>query len=300
MISACCRQIGAMIRCKISVLLVIALPFLGAQTLLESTVPEQANSPLRLTERSTCDAASEAIRRSIALGALDEAERAVRKLPDQAIGAEARCAAALLGNVSAAMGAAGRLTESQALASKALTYLDRYPPESPVRAVPLYVLASVQVEQGMTGRARETYRRMQRISGANPGERSLIHATGAALSEIEGRWDEAKSEYRQAATALASAGKERSAETAGLLAGLASVHVNEHQYLQALAVINQALTILETATDAVPLDRIKFLNLRGVILGARPLARGRSRFLRRLLVSSRAISSRFYRARRLS
>jgi tetratricopeptide (TPR) repeat protein len=107
---------------------------------------------------------------------------------------------------------------------------------------------------------------MQRISGATPGERSLIHATGAALSEIDGRWDEAESEFRQAAAALASAGREHSAESASLLAGLATVYVNEGHYPQALAIVDQGLKVLETATDAVPLDRIKFLNLRGVIM----------------------------------
>lgn len=262
-----CRHIvGAMICFHIPFLLVIASLLASAQSLPESSAQQHANPRQDPTGRSGCDRAKEAVERSLAIGERDRAKQVAGELADQATGKETPCVAGLLARVSAEMGAAGRLSEAQALALKALAYLDSYSPESPTRTVPLYVLASVQLEQGMTGRARETYRRMERIFGATPVERSLIHAIGAELSQIESRWEEAESLYRQAAVELASAGREHGAEFADLLAGLASVQANEGQYPQALAAVDQGLKILETATDALPLDRIKLLNLRGVIL----------------------------------
>src|SRR5262249_13390720 len=258
-----------MTRSKFPLLLVIVPVFAGAQRLPERTAQTQGNSRQKLAGGSVCDGAAQSIKRSIAAGALDEAERALRNLAEESAGKGGRCAAALVGNVSAAMQAAGRLREALAWASKALAYLDleSYSPESPARAVPLYVIASVQLEQGMTGRARETYRKMQRIRDEIPNERFLVHGIGASLAQIERKWSEAESEYRLAAELLASSGKGRSADFASVLAGLATVYLNEGQASHALLVLDQALITLESATDAVLLDRIKLLNLKGVILG---------------------------------
>src|SRR5262249_778818 len=142
----------------------------------------------------------------------------------------------------------------------------------------------------MTGRARETYRKLQRIRDETTNERFLVHGIGASLAQIERKWSEAESEYRLAAELLASSGKGRSADFASVLAGLATVYLNEGQASHALLVLDQALIMLESATDAVLLNRIKLLNLKGVILGRQ----------HRWLEAERYLSEAFTLARRQS
>lgn len=241
----------------------------AAMLLLLATLGQQRSVSQPFDSRSsTCEDLNESIRRDIAGGQLEEAEHAVSAVADEVKSVRPTCAALILGNVSAAMQIAGRLKEAEVLAVRALAYLDKgLPPDDPAYAVPLYVLASVQFEQGMTGRARETFRRMQRIHTNSPRASALMYGIGAFLSQIEGKWDEAEAEYKQAAAAFASAGKENSGDTAAILTGLATLYLNEGRYGDASKVVQQAIKTLDTASDAAPLDRVKALNLRGVILG---------------------------------
>ena len=190
---------------------VVAPLFARAQGVAQKTAVTTADS---LTHGNVCQDLTESIKRKIAARAPGEAERVVREeLPEGTTGRPASCAVGLLGDVAAAMQAAGRLNEAQAFARKALAYLDESgSPENPLRLAPLHILASVEIEQGLTGKARATYRKMQEISGGTPSERSLVHGIGAALAQIEGKWDEAESEYKLAAEGLASGGKEHSVD----------------------------------------------------------------------------------------
>lgn len=218
---------------------------------------------------STCEDLNQSIRRDIAGGQLEKAERAASAAAaDEARPLQPLCAAQIFGDVAAAMQIAGRLKEAEAFAERALAYFDKSsPPDDPAYSVPLYVLAAVQLEEGMMGSARETFRRMQNIHASSPSTRALVHGIGAVLFEIEEKWDEAEAEYKAGAAAFASAGRENSGDTAVILTGLATLYLNEGRYGDALDAVQRALKTLDRANDTVPLDRIKALNLRGVIMG---------------------------------
>lgn len=217
---------------------------------------------------STCEDLNQSIRRDIAGGQLEKAERAASAaVADDARPLQPTCAAQLFGDVATAMQIAGQLKEAEGFAVRALAYLDKSStPDDPAYSAPLYVLAAVQLEEGRMGRARETFRRMQRIHTSAPSTRALVHGTGAVLFEIEGKWEEAETEYKKAAAAFASAGRENSGDTAAILTGLASLYLDEGRFGDALDTVQRALKTLDRASDAVPLDRIKALNLRGVIM----------------------------------
>ena len=93
----------------------------------------------------------------------------------------------------------------------------------------------------------------------------MVHTTIGALLQVEGRQSEAEAEYHDAFRAVKEAGRGDSADAASILYGLGSLYLKEQRLGEARRALDRALAIYDRAEDAAPLDRIKFLDLRGVL-----------------------------------
>ena len=196
----------------------------------------------------------------------EQAEQVASALADELTRLPPVCAGLLLSKLAATLQISGRPKEAEAFAVRAITYFEKkLPPDDPVYLDPLQVLAGVRFEQGMIGKAREAFRRMQAVRAETPHARVLVHGMSAALLHVERRWKEAESEYEQTLAALTDAGKENTGDTAAVLNELAALYVEEHREQEALMTAERAMLVLNRARDAVPLDRIKVLTVRGVI-----------------------------------
>jgi hypothetical protein len=130
----------------------------------------------------------------IANGKLKEAELALTALltpgTDQAHGA---CAGVVLNNMAAFMSVSGRPGDGARLAEQSVQILEKvYSPNDLALLRPLQILAATSFEQGMTGKAREAFKRMQSIRIQRPEDRALFHGMAATLSEAEGRLPQAE------------------------------------------------------------------------------------------------------------
>jgi tetratricopeptide (TPR) repeat protein len=106
---------------------------------------------------------------------------------------------------------------------------------------------------------------MRRIPLERAENRALVHGAAAALFQAEGRFTESESEFRSALVEWERAGKSSSAEVASLLSGLASLYLRAERLDDAAPVLDRALAALATAPDAVPMDRIRLLQLRATL-----------------------------------
>jgi tetratricopeptide (TPR) repeat protein len=180
--------------------------------------------------------------------------------------AQGSCLGHVLSNMARIMSLSGRMTEAERLAEQSVRILEKfYPPDDLALLRPLQVLAAVRLESGKTGRAREAVNRIQSIRIKCPEDSAIVYATVGALLQIEGRQSEAEAEYHDAFREMEAAGHSDSADAASILYGLGSVYVNEQRLGEAGRALDRALAIYNRAKDTVPMDRIKFLNLRAVL-----------------------------------
>jgi tetratricopeptide (TPR) repeat protein len=180
--------------------------------------------------------------------------------------AESSCFGYVLSNMAAQMSVSGRLAEAERLAEHSIRVLEQVPlPTDRMLLRPLQILAAVRLESGKTARAREAVRRMQSIRINGPDDSALVHGIAGALLQIEGRKSEAEAEYLAAFRAWEEAGRSDSADAAGILCSLGSIYVEEQRLDEARRVLDNVLVIYSRAKDVVPMDRIKFLDVRGVL-----------------------------------
>lgn len=176
------------------------------------------------------------------------------------------CLGHVLSNMANIMFVSGRIVEAERLAERSVRILeDLYPPNDTALLRPLHILASVCLEFGHTAKAREAVKRLQSIRIRGPGDSALVHETVGALLQIEGRSSEAEAEYHDTFRALEQAGRSESADAAATLYSLGSLYVEEHRLDKAWRALDRRLAICDRANDALPIDRILLLNLRGVV-----------------------------------
>jgi tetratricopeptide (TPR) repeat protein len=176
------------------------------------------------------------------------------------------CLGQIFSNLAGVISVSGRNAEAERLAEQSARILEKfYSPDDWVLLRPLQILAAVQLELGKTRRAREAVNRIQSIRIKRPEDRAIVHTTIGALLQIEGRQSEAEAEYHDAFRAVEEAGRGDSADAASILYGLGSLYLKEQRLSEARRELDRALAIYDRAKDAVPLDRIKFLDLRGVL-----------------------------------
>jgi tetratricopeptide (TPR) repeat protein len=203
----------------------------------------------------------------VASGKLKEAELALTAFltsgADQARGA---CTGLVLNNLAAFMSISGRNGDGARLAEQSVHTLERvYSPNHPALLRPLQILAATSFEQGMMGKAREAFKRMQSIRIQRPEDRALLHGMAAVFSETEGRLPEAEADYLAALQAWQEAGKGQGADAGVILYGLGSLYIKEDRLSEARQALDRALAIFDSVKDAVSMDRIKLLYIRGVL-----------------------------------
>jgi tetratricopeptide (TPR) repeat protein len=160
----------------------------------------------------------------------------------------------------------GRVADAERFAARSVKVLDTiYAPDDLVLLRPLQVLAATSFEQGKMARAREAFQRMEAIRVDRPEDRALVHGIGAVLLQKQGKHKEAEAEYLAALQASDEAGLGASADAAAIVEALASLYIKEHRFDEARRILDRAQGIVEHAADAVPLDRVKHLELRGML-----------------------------------
>lgn len=200
-------------------------------------------------------------------GRLEKAETALSAaLAGDAHSPEHSCAGLILSNLAASMAVSGRLAEAERFSERSVTILSQsVPPDDPVLLCPLQILAAARFEQGKTGMAREAFKRMQSIRIERPADRALVHSMAAALLHADGRFPEAESENLAAIRALEQAGRGATADAGAVLNALGSLYIEEQRLDEARRMLDRAFTIFTNDEGAVPMDRIKLLNVRGVL-----------------------------------
>jgi tetratricopeptide (TPR) repeat protein len=86
-----------------------------------------------------------------------------------------------------------------------------------------------------------------------------------ALLQMEGRRSEAETEYQDALRAWEEAGRSQSTDVAVIFHSLGALYLAEQRLDEARRVLDRALVIHNRAKDSVPIDRVRFLYLRGVL-----------------------------------
>ena len=81
----------------------------------------------------------------------------------------------------------------------------------------------------------------------------------AALLHAEGRYKESEVEYPKALGAWEEAGLGETTDVAAVLGGLAVLYITDGRYRKAGRTLDRTLTIVTSAKNAVPMDRIKLL-----------------------------------------
>jgi len=214
-----------------------------------------------------CFELNQTVMTQVATGRLTEAELAVSAaLGNGGDDAQNSCAGIVLNNMAAWIAVSGRLADAERLAEQAVRILEKaYSANDVVLLRPLQTLAAASFEQGKTGRAREAFKRMQAIPIQRPEDRALVHGIAGALLEAEGKRADAETEYLAALRAWDEAGRGETADAAAILNNLASLYIHEQRLVEARQALDRAFAVFNRAKDAVPIDRIKVLDVRGVL-----------------------------------
>jgi tetratricopeptide (TPR) repeat protein len=179
---------------------------------------------------------------------------------------EPTCASRVLSNLAAAMCASGRFVEGERLAERSVKTLDKVlSPDASELLRPLQILSAARLEQGKLRTARAAFQRMQSIRTERAEYPALVHTMAAALLRAEGRLAEAEAGYREALAEWENAGRGKRADAAAVLTSLGIVNVLQGRLDDAERALDRAMSIITTATDTVPADRIKLLNIRAAL-----------------------------------
>lgn len=201
------------------------------------------------------------------MGQLNEAEAALAEAMGNVSNRfEPACGGLLLHNLATIMYLSGRFAEAERLAERSVSTLEPIiGPNTMGLLRPLHVLASARLEQGKIGKAREALIKMRRIPLERAEELMLVHGAAANVFHAEGRFADSESEFRSALAEWERAGKPSGAEVASLFGGLASLYLSAERLDDAARVLDRAWAALTTAPNAVPMDRIRLLQVRAAL-----------------------------------
>jgi tetratricopeptide (TPR) repeat protein len=178
------------------------------------------------------------------------------------------CAGIVLGNIAALMSTYGRVSDSEAFATRAIDLLRKHlDPADPIFFRPLHVLAITRLEQGKFRKAQKAFEQMLQIPANRPEQRAQVHITRGMLLQMQGKFKDAESEYLLADDEWTQLGRPADADAAAVLSYLGALYIAEARFKEASQVLDRALALIEVAKNAVPLDRINLLNRRAVAHG---------------------------------
>jgi tetratricopeptide (TPR) repeat protein len=124
------------------------------------------------------------------------------------------------------------------------------------------VLVTSRLQQGRVNEARQAFGNLSRLQAEQPEALALIHGTGAALLEFEGKLAESEIEWLHSLDDWESAGRGNSVDSGAVLNGLASLYLKQKRYGEAVRASDSALSIFAAAKATVPMDRITSLGVR--------------------------------------
>jgi tetratricopeptide (TPR) repeat protein len=216
---------------------------------------------------AACVALEQTVLIQIANGKLDDAERRVSAVLDSGSDdALNTCAGLVLNDMAMLLSVLGRIADVERLAARSVVILEKtHLRNDPALLRPLQILATARLEGGKTASAREALKRMQTIPTQRPEDRALVHATAAPFLVLEGKRPEAEVEYLAAIHALEEAGRSETADMAAILDNVGSLYIHEQRLTEADQVLDRASSVLSHAQAIAPMDRIKHLNIRGVL-----------------------------------
>lgn len=233
---------------------------LGASHAIAQGVSLAAVSP-------ACIAINRAVTAHAASGRFADAERLLSAaLADVGDRSQHVCTGLILHNLSVLMAGSGRSAEAEKIAERSVKILsDDCPPDHPILLRPLQVLAATRFELGETAKAREAFNRMCLVRLDHPQDYALVHGMAAALLHAEGRWQDAEREYVATISAWEQAGRGGTPDAGALLISLGSLYIEERQWEYARRTLGRAATVIDSAQDTVPMDRIRLLHTRAVL-----------------------------------
>src|SRR5690348_16143556 len=192
---------------------------------------------------------------------LDQAETAISAAVSQG---KYVCAGVALGNAAALLNFYGRIRDAEAFAARSVDLLRKnVEPDDPMLLRPLHVLAIAQLDQGKFRKAEQAFEQMLQVRVEGAEQRGQVHLTGGVLRQMQGKWKEAESEYLLTYEEWKQLGK-ADADMATVLNYLGALYITEERLKEASEVLDRGLAILGVAENALPVDRIKLLNLRAV------------------------------------
>ena len=197
-----------------------------------------------------------------AIGQLREAETALAEaMENSTLRHEPVCVGLLLNNLATILYQSGRLAEAEVFAERSVSTLEPAlgPNTTGLMRPPRPRKRAARTRENR--KAREALTKMRRIPW-RAEDRMLVHGAAAVLFHAEGRFTDSESEFRSALVDWESAGKPGGAEAASLFGGLASLYLSAERLDDAARVLDRALAALTTAPNAVPMDRIRLLQVR--------------------------------------
>jgi len=195
---------------------------------------------------------------------LDEAEAAISAAVSNG---KSVCAGVALGNVAVLLSIRGHIRDSEAFAARSVDLLKNADPDDPMLFRSLHALAIARLEQGKLRKAEQAFEQMLQIRAERPEQRGQVHITTGVLLHLQGKWKEAESEYLLAHEEWKQSGKTADTDATAVLYYLGALYITEERFKEAAQVLDRALAIVEVAEDALPMDRIKLLNLRAAAHG---------------------------------
>ncbi|HEY3455914.1 MAG TPA: tetratricopeptide repeat protein [Bryobacteraceae bacterium] len=213
-----------------------------------------------IIEQSQCMEINELAMANVAGNRLEEAETAISAAASKG---KYICAGVALGNIAVLLSIRGRIRDSEAFAARSVDLLRKHAdPNDPMLFRSLHVLAIARLEQGRFRKAEQAFEQMLQLRAERPEQRGQVHLTGGMLRQLQGDLKEAESEYLLAYEEWKQSGKTADADAAAILNYLGALYITEERFKEASQVLDRALAIVAAAEDAIPLDRIKLLNLR--------------------------------------
>ena len=160
----------------------------------------------------------------------------------------------------------GRFAEAEVLTEQALSIMDGlFSTGDPARLRPLQLLWSVQSQQEKVARARQTFSKMQLLRLDSPRDQATLYGAAAAQLQVEGKIREAETQFLKAIDAWNRLGSGETCYVATLLADLGKLQLFEGRYAEAGQSLHRALTIVQSARDAVPMDLINVFFLQAAL-----------------------------------